>query len=425
MAINLEPRSGMAINFWATTGRYIGYKKNIRLNIGFLICSRGLSGVLNIESEHCRDPYLGLRIVEVKFRPYIKCVGFEVISLAVMRLLIKYVYHPGLSYGKFTLGYGMKIPNGDDVSYTVGSAISLNDSHGRPIPNTGVYAQIELLARQKAEDYDKEVLSGLFLRVYYEGRLEKEPPLSDEEITSKLMELIHSGGVGGGEPQEVKDMSVKEHRYPGHIPALKPTSKERQPFIVADTETVLVQNVHVPYAVGFLVVGEPFIRTYFSEDYYLFLPEFEERSHYMLTQFIDNLTLAAEKWKIRTVYFHNFSRFDGILLMKHYASSDNKYTIKPLMRNQMVYELSVYRGKKLVLRFRDSLNLLPGSLDTLAKTLCPQLGPKGSISHEKVQVSNLKTLRPQLVPYLEQDIRLLGGVMLKAQEIYWTQFKID
>jgi len=62
----------------------------------------------------------------------------------------------------------------------------------------------------------------------------------------------------------------------------------------------------------------------------------------MLTQFIDHLTLVAEKRKIRTVYFHNFSRFDGILLMKHYASRGDGYTIKPLMRNHKVYELYYY-----------------------------------------------------------------------------------
>eukprot|EP00253_Pinus_taeda_P008177 PITA_08177 len=196
-------------------------------------------------------------------------------------------------------------------------------------------------------------------------------------------------------------MSVKEHRYPGHILALKPTSKERQPFIVADTGTVLINDIHVPYTVGFLVVkpGElgSFIKTYFSEDYALFLPEFEERSHYMLTQFIEHFNLSTEKRKIHTIYFHNFSRFDGILLMKYYTPHGDG----------------------------DSLTLLPGSLDTLAKTLCPQLHPKGSISHDEVQVLNIYNLRPQLISYLEQDIRLLGGVMLKSQEIYWTQFKID
>lgn len=94
----------------------------------------------------------------------------------------------------------------------------------------------------------------------------------------------------------------------------------------------------------------------------------------MLFDFLERLAVVASETKIRTVYFHNFSRFDGILLMKYYASQGDKYTIKPLMRNHRLYELAVYRGKKRVLRLRDSLHLLPSSLATLAKTLCPQLG---------------------------------------------------
>jgi hypothetical protein len=64
-------------------------------------------------------------------------------------------------------------------------------------------------------------------------------------------------------------------------------------------------------------------------------------------------------------------------------SSQDK--LKPLMRNNRLYELAVYSGNKMLFRFRDSLNLLPG--DTLAKNLCPGLGPKGSIAYEKVTVS--------------------------------------
>lgn len=145
----------------------------------------------------------------------------------------------------------------------------------------------------------------------------------------------------------------------------------------------------------------------------------------MLFDFRQRLAVVASETKIRTVYLNNFSRFDGILLMKYYASHGDKYTIKPLMRNHRLYELVVYRGKKRLFRLRDSYTLLPSSLATLAKTLCPQLGSKGSIPHDEVQVSNLKNLSAQLLDYMKQDISLLGGVMLKAQEIYWTQYKVD
>lgn len=91
----------------------------------------------------------------------------------------------------------------------------------------------------------------------------------------------------------------------------------------------------------------------------------------------------------------------------------------------MLYELAVYLGKKQLFCLRDSLTLLTGSLNNLARNLCPQLGSKGTIPHDEVQVSNLKNLSTQLLEYMKQDIRLLGGVMLKAQEIYWTQYKVD
>ncbi|KAF5947456.1 hypothetical protein HYC85_013413 [Camellia sinensis] len=79
--------------------------------------------------------------------------------------------------------------------------------------------------------------------------------------------------IVGCEPQEVKDMDRKKGNYPDCIPSFKPRSKERRPFIV---ETVLINDVHVPYAAGFLVVkpGDDVgakpdysIETYFSEDY--------------------------------------------------------------------------------------------------------------------------------------------------------------
>jgi hypothetical protein len=102
--------------------------------------------------------------------------------------------------------------------------------------------------------------------------------------------------------------------------------------------------------------------------------------------------------------------------MKFLASHMVEYTIKPLMRNKKLYQLSIYRKKrgnnKLVYHLRDSYTQLPNSLETLAKTLCPHLGSKGSIAHDEVQVSSLQENRAQLLDYMELDISLLGGVLL-------------
>lgn len=130
---------------------------------------------------------------------------------------------------------------------------------------------------------------------------------------------------------------------------------------------------------------------------------------------------------IRTVYFHNFARFDGIILLRYYADRGNQYQIKRLMRNHKLYELRVYlcESKKVLFPFRDSYTLLPSSLASLAKTLCPEFGSKGSIQHDSVGVSNLIEKSDELKEYLRQDILLLGGVMLKIQDIIWSKYKVD
>lgn len=63
------------------------------------------------------------------------------------------------------------------------------------------------------------------------------------------------------------------------------------------------------------------IETYYSEDYPFFLYETiqKKRSNKMLSDFIDRIAFIARKREsIKTIYFHNLSRFDGILLMKIY-----------------------------------------------------------------------------------------------------------
>lgn len=55
----------------------------------------------------------------------------------------------------------------------------------------------------------------------------------------------------------------------------------------------------------------------------------------------------------------------------------------------MFYELTIYEGNRKVFSFRDSLYLLPGSLYNLAKSLCANLGVKGSIKYDTITLDNL------------------------------------
>lgn len=384
----------------------------------------------SIKNEDYMDPYPGLRIAGVDFNmPFLRCIDCDMILFAVIRLLIKYAYTTKSDYGKFTISYVMRIPSGE-VPFTISNALTFRED-GKDLP---VYALIDQLVRKKAEDYNDSEISRINIRIYLSEMKDSATPIiSDDEIASKLWECIESMVVV--EPKKARTIGHRKRRYLKHLTALKPKKSQRQPFIVADIETVFRNQIHVPYAVGFLVVrpgddlysAETGIETYFSEDYPDFVfKTFEERSNRMLFDFIERLAVVVrQNPSIRTVYFHNLSRFDGILLLKYLVTHGDKYKVKPLMRNHRLYQIAVYLGKKRLFLLRDSLTLLTSSLDNLARNLCPQLGSKGTIPYDEVQVSNLIHLQYKLLVYMKQDILLLGGVMQKAQEIYWTICNVD
>lgn len=70
---------------------------------------------------------------------------------------------------------------------------------------------------------------------------------------------------------------------------------------------------------------------------------------------------------------------------------------------------------------------MQGSLDSLGMTFCPELGRKGSIPHSEVDLLYINNPKHKidLIEYMKQDIRLLGGILLKAQEIFFTKYSID
>jgi hypothetical protein len=67
------------------------------------------------------------------------------------------------------------------------------------------------------------------------------------------------------------------------------------------------------------------------------------------------------------------------------------------MRNNELYELAVYYDKGKKFTFRDSLKLLPASLDKLAASLCPERGRKFEMDHSQVGLHNLKDRKNELM----------------------------
>lgn len=297
--------------------------------------------ITRVLDENCKAPYLGLREANVTFKaPYVRCTECEVISLAVMRILLKCAYHTGSCYGKVNIGYHMKIPKHEsligsenilykeEISFIIGPAIPLTDKDGNMVPNMNVYYHIFKAVMRKAEIYGVEVVSALFIRIYLKDDLgwgDKMLPLSSEELARMILELMNSGDSGSDEERKALPIKRSKKNYPKYITPLNPKRGVLRPFIVADLETVLVNEGHVPYAVGFKVIrpGENvalnpdlLVESYFSEDHIRFIHEFDDRSDRILFLFIERLKAVVKANKrIRTIYFHNLRRFDGILLI--------------------------------------------------------------------------------------------------------------
>jgi hypothetical protein len=349
-----------------------------------------------------------------------------------MDLLIKYAYPVISGYGKFTISFAVKRTYGEVITFTLGSAIPLIDLDGKSLSQAEVYAHISKLIGEYCDIYDEDKVLRTIIRVYLEGKNQNDRSEITDEYRRNALSSIIDCGLRDVQPLTARKIRNQKRSYPNHITALKPRCTNMRSFIVADTETILVNDVHKPYAAGLMLVrpGEDInmniIDTFFSEDYTYLYSSFEERCTKLFTDFVCRIARHVKKEQsCLTIYFHNFSRFDGIFILKHMECHHKNYKLKPLMRNNRIYELAVYSGKKMQFRFRDSLNLLPSKLITLAEYLCPGLGPKGSIPYDKVNESNLLIMKSNLLDYMQQDIRLLGGVMQKAQEIYWKFFNID
>lgn len=392
------------------------------------------------ERSEYHNPHPGLIIATHYFiEPYQIINENALLTNASMDLLNRFAYPAILGYAKFTITLTMLRSFEVEVPFTLGPAIPLTDLDEKLIPRGIVYAQISKILAHYAHIYEGDIILKIMIRVYMDGIKKDWQPISEEEsqiILNTIIDAYHGRSEPktdtDTEPITAKVIRHSNRSYPTHITALKQSRTELKPFIVADMETIIINHDHFPYAAGLMMVrpgeqiNEIMIDTYFSEDYKIILNKFEDRSTKVLNDIVLRiLMIVRQEQSPLTIYFHNLSRFDGIILLKHLVCHHKNYELKTLLRNNRVYEIAVYSGKKMLFRVRDSLNLLPASLDALSKNLCPELGGKGNIDHDNMSITNIESQKKILLDYMKQDILLLGGVMLKAQEIYWKLFQVD
>jgi len=401
-------------------------------------------------SESSKIPYPKLILSALSFLETVPLIeGYEFLRFCVILLLERDVYPAlGVSCPCYAKANIIFILQKKDSKETIAKplakkAIPLTLEDGTPIPKGDIANHISNIIELLLEMYDGFVVNEIIIRAYFEKDLPSALPIvSEDDLLSAICDYPYSSeyiseiDVSTLVPKVLRST---KRGYSRHMPRSKrPAPDALSSFLVADTETLLIEDVHTPYAIGVMLVcgGREFwgshLNTFYSEDFSsLLYPSFEERSIAMLQAFIfrvHNLVKNNRKLKLKTIYFHNFARFDGFFILKHLVLHHTSYKVKPLIRNNMIYEITVYSSKnKLLFRFRDSHLLLPGSLASLAQNLCPDLGSKGEVNHADVRLETLRDMkeRERLLNYMRQDIRLLGGIMHKFQLIYYEKHNDD
>ncbi|XP_048489772.2 DNA polymerase-like [Beta vulgaris subsp. vulgaris] len=374
----------------------------------------------------------------LEYRDPISLYEVDILGLGVMDLLVRYVYPVLSGYAKANIIFYLKVGEDDEIAKPLNKhSIPLTLDDGTEIPKSDIHAHVCRSIFKLIEIYDGFSVIRIAIRAHFQDNILGRPPRFKEELLEEVISECLQPASGEIEISNlpVKSLRSTKREYSKHITIPRKSGKiALRPFLVADTETIFIDKTHVPYAIGVMMVipGEELmldrIDTYFSEDYSsIIFPTFEERSTQMLKSLIFRIeNITRRNSTVKAVYFHNLGRFDGSFILKHLALYHPNYTVKPLMRDNKLYEIAVYSKKKrLLFTFKDSLHLLPGRLDDLAKNLCPELGSKGSISYEDVRLETLSTMKSGLLAYMEQDILLLGGIMQKFQDLYYKAYQVD
>ncbi|KAL2942399.1 DNA polymerase [Bienertia sinuspersici] len=324
-----------------------------------------------------------------------------VLKRTTMAICVAYAYaYPSIgTYAKFQILVSMKVSPGGIISFTIGKAIPLTFDDGKLIPQSHVYARILRAITTISERYDTCMVKGVTLRVFVEGRVENRSSLLLEERVKCILECQKkTSQLKDMEPISARDVKHQNRSYPTHT---EKQYKSTEPFLVADTETILYKGedldpsssleassveVHSPFAAGVMIVrlGVPvkdsIIECYYSTDYTpIIYPTHKERSTRVLDDFLKRIiSIIRQNPEIQTVYFYNFSRFDGIFLLKHLIVHNEKYEVKPLMRTiDLIRSFSII--KKNVIPLQRLIDLLLSSLNSLVKNLCPELGNKAQM----------------------------------------------
>jgi hypothetical protein len=133
-------------------------------------------------------------------------------------------------------------------------------------------------------------------------------------------------------------------------------------FITMDLETILINNVHVPYLLCWYDGIETY--SYFINNFKV--SQLEDNILDMVTRAMKDIN--RKKFKGFSIYLHNFAKFDGYFLLKYLAQIGE--TNPTIHKGRIISTKfnSFAKGSKYQVTFMDSLLMLPSSLRKLCKS---------------------------------------------------------
>jgi DNA polymerase elongation subunit (family B) len=137
-------------------------------------------------------------------------------------------------------------------------------------------------------------------------------------------------------------------------------------------------------------------------------------------------TFLTHQYRSTIAYAHNGGKFDFSFILKTLCSGDTqgKYQISPLRVGSRIIQIKIQDNNRNVWLMRDSISLLPFSLQTLTTSFNVE-NKKGEFQHDKINWRNWKKLKSDWLPYLISDCKGLYQVLELYENYLIQNFKVS
>ena len=226
------------------------------------------------------------------------------------------------------------------------------------------------------------------------------------------------------------------------IDKIKLSNKPLSKIITMDLETVLVNNIHIPYLLSWF--DGSISKSYLIESLDPVTIELEILR--MINRAITDICIR--KYNNYKIYLHNFSKFDGYFLVKYLAKIG---TCDPIINKGKIISVN-FNYNDISITFKDSYLLLPSSLRKLGKSFnieslkgifpyalsdinysgkVPEFKYFSNITIEKYNkyrdsfTNETWNFRNEAVKYCELDCISLFQILSKFNTLIFNRFKLN